>query len=179
VAVYAKHENEIAVVLTDMMMPIMDGPATINALRRINPTVKIIAASGLIIDNKRLLWSSHVLSRSLQQVREGKSQLSKIEVPTGLRLRARAEGQEMEIASARDISVFMKTAKEAITLHAEGYGGHRDGKLVIKGVVIRRFSSINNRNSSKLSQPDGPMADAHMRGLASEYAASVTPHGNH
>ena len=47
VAVYAKHENEIAVVLTDMMMPIMDGPATIHALRRINPAVKIIAASGL------------------------------------------------------------------------------------------------------------------------------------
>jgi CheY-like chemotaxis protein len=47
VAVYAKHENEIAVVLTDMMMPIMDGPATIHALRRVNPAVKIIAASGL------------------------------------------------------------------------------------------------------------------------------------
>ena len=47
VAVYAEHKNEIAVVLTDMMMPIMDGPATIRALMRINPTVKIIAASGL------------------------------------------------------------------------------------------------------------------------------------
>jgi PAS domain S-box-containing protein len=47
VAVYAKHENEIAVVLTDMMMPVMDGPATIHALMRINPAIKIIAASGL------------------------------------------------------------------------------------------------------------------------------------
>ena len=28
VAVYAQHRNEIAVVLTDMMMPVMDGPAT-------------------------------------------------------------------------------------------------------------------------------------------------------
>jgi len=46
VSVYAKHQNEIAVVLTDMLMPIMDGSATIYALRRINPTVKIIAASG-------------------------------------------------------------------------------------------------------------------------------------
>jgi CheY-like chemotaxis protein len=39
--------NEIAVVLTDMAMPIMDGPATIRALKQINPAVKIIAASGL------------------------------------------------------------------------------------------------------------------------------------
>jgi CheY-like chemotaxis protein len=47
VALYAKHQNEIAVVLTDMMMPMMDGLATIRALQRINPTVKIVAASGL------------------------------------------------------------------------------------------------------------------------------------
>jgi PAS domain S-box-containing protein len=47
VATYAQHRNEIAVVLTDMMMPVMDGPATISALLRINPAAKIIAASGL------------------------------------------------------------------------------------------------------------------------------------
>ena len=39
--------DEIAIVLTDMMMPVMDGAATIQALLRINPAVKIIAASGL------------------------------------------------------------------------------------------------------------------------------------
>jgi PAS domain S-box-containing protein len=47
VAVYAGKMDEIAVVLTDMTMPVMDGPAMIYALRRINPAVKIIAASGL------------------------------------------------------------------------------------------------------------------------------------
>jgi CheY-like chemotaxis protein len=47
VATYVQHKNEIAVVLTDMMMPVMDGAAMIHALRRINPAVKIIAASGL------------------------------------------------------------------------------------------------------------------------------------
>ena len=47
VAVYALKKQEIAVVLTDMTMPIMDGPATIRALLRLNPRVKIIAASGL------------------------------------------------------------------------------------------------------------------------------------
>ena len=45
--IYAEHKNEIAVVLTDMMMPIMDGPAMIHALMRMNPAVKIVAASGL------------------------------------------------------------------------------------------------------------------------------------
>ena len=47
VAVYAEHKNEIAVVLTDMMMPVMDGPATIHALTRMTPGIKIIGASGL------------------------------------------------------------------------------------------------------------------------------------
>jgi PAS domain S-box-containing protein len=47
VALYADHKNDVAVVVTDMMMPFMDGPATIRALQRMNPTVRIIAASGL------------------------------------------------------------------------------------------------------------------------------------
>jgi PAS domain S-box-containing protein len=46
-AVYAEHKNEIAVVITDMMMPLMDGSATIQALTRMNPAIKIIAVSGL------------------------------------------------------------------------------------------------------------------------------------
>ena len=47
VAVYAERKNDIAVVLTDMAMPIMDGAATIRALTKMNPRLKIIAASGL------------------------------------------------------------------------------------------------------------------------------------
>lgn len=46
-ALYADKKNEIAVVLTDMVMPFMDGLATIRALQRMNPEVRIIAASGL------------------------------------------------------------------------------------------------------------------------------------
>ena len=46
-AIYADKKNEIAAVLTDMVMPFMDGPATIRALQRMNPNVRIIAASGL------------------------------------------------------------------------------------------------------------------------------------
>ena len=47
VALYAQHREIIAAVLTDMVMPIMDGPATISALMHITPAIKIIAASGL------------------------------------------------------------------------------------------------------------------------------------
>jgi CheY-like chemotaxis protein len=47
IAVYAQHRHEIALVLTDMSMPIMDGAMTINALIRINPAVRIVAASGV------------------------------------------------------------------------------------------------------------------------------------
>ncbi|MDR3405033.1 MAG: PAS domain S-box protein [Chthoniobacter sp.] len=47
VALFAQRGGEIDAVLTDMMMPIMDGAATIHVLRRMNPNVPIIAASGL------------------------------------------------------------------------------------------------------------------------------------
>ncbi len=57
VAVYAEHRKEIALVLIDMMMPIMAGPAAIHALRRIDPTVKIIATSGLNTNNLTSLSS--------------------------------------------------------------------------------------------------------------------------
>lgn len=46
---YATHKDQISVVLTDMMMPVMDGPATIQVLMRMNPKVRIIAASGLSV----------------------------------------------------------------------------------------------------------------------------------
>ncbi|MEO8450054.1 MAG: PAS domain S-box protein [Gemmatimonadota bacterium] len=47
VALYAEHRQEIAIVLTDMAMPVMDGPATIVALKVLNPAVRIIGSSGL------------------------------------------------------------------------------------------------------------------------------------
>ncbi|MBW8782263.1 MAG: PAS domain-containing protein [Verrucomicrobia bacterium] len=52
IAIYAQHRDTIAAVLTDMVMPIMDGPATISALMRINPHVLVIAASGLTTNNR-------------------------------------------------------------------------------------------------------------------------------
>jgi PAS domain S-box-containing protein len=45
--VFASHKEEIGLVITDMMMPVMDGPVTIRALQKLNPQVRIIASSGL------------------------------------------------------------------------------------------------------------------------------------
>jgi len=52
VAIVARQDKEIAVVLTDMMMPVMDGPATIQVLLRLNPKLPIIAASGISADGR-------------------------------------------------------------------------------------------------------------------------------
>jgi CheY-like chemotaxis protein len=47
IAIFAGQREKIAAVITDMMMPIMDGAALIAALRRLDPEVRIIASSGL------------------------------------------------------------------------------------------------------------------------------------
>ena len=52
-ACYAQRGAEIAVVITDIMMPNLDGEAAIQVLLKMNPEVKIIAVSGLP-ENTRL-----------------------------------------------------------------------------------------------------------------------------
>ncbi len=52
IALYAQSVEETKVILMDMMMPFMDGPASIRALRKIKPQIKIIAVSGLTERNK-------------------------------------------------------------------------------------------------------------------------------
>ena len=47
VAHFAARRSEIDVVLTDMAMPVMDGPATIAALHALEPRLKIVGSSGL------------------------------------------------------------------------------------------------------------------------------------
>jgi CheY-like chemotaxis protein len=47
VALYAQHGGQIAIVLTDMAMPVMDGPSTIVALRALNPRVRLIGSGGM------------------------------------------------------------------------------------------------------------------------------------
>ncbi len=47
VAIYAQQKDQIAAILTDLSMPVMDGRATIYAMLKINPKAKIIAMSGM------------------------------------------------------------------------------------------------------------------------------------
>jgi PAS domain S-box-containing protein len=59
IAIYAKQQETIDAVLIDMMMPNLDTPSTIRALRRIYPSVKIVAMSGLAT-NQEVVKSSGV-----------------------------------------------------------------------------------------------------------------------
>jgi two-component system, cell cycle sensor histidine kinase and response regulator CckA len=47
IALYAEHKQEIALVLMDIMMPSLDGLSAIRTLQKLNPTVKVVAMSGL------------------------------------------------------------------------------------------------------------------------------------
>jgi CheY-like chemotaxis protein len=46
-AIFAKHQDKVALVLTDLMMPRMDGAALIKTIRWIAPNIPIIASTGL------------------------------------------------------------------------------------------------------------------------------------
>ncbi|MCI0490870.1 MAG: PAS domain S-box protein [Blastocatellia bacterium] len=52
VALYAQHKDDVEVVVTDMGMPHMDGATTIRILQKMNPTIRIIATSGLKSEGK-------------------------------------------------------------------------------------------------------------------------------
>jgi hypothetical protein len=54
IALYVRKRREIKAVVLDVVMPIMDGPACIRALKKIDPGVKIILVSGLK-DNSNLV----------------------------------------------------------------------------------------------------------------------------
>lgn len=57
-AIYAKYLDEVKLVIMDMMMPYLDGPATIRAIEKLNKGVKIIATSGLPNHTRGMLPSN-------------------------------------------------------------------------------------------------------------------------
>ena len=84
VATYTERQGQIALVLTDMMMPGMDGNETIRAIKKLDPKARIVAATGLVTDDYlskaadagavaflRKPYSAEVLLRTLNQVLTG------------------------------------------------------------------------------------------------------------
>jgi len=51
IAIYLQEKEKISLVITDNIMPFMDGLTTIKALRKIDPTTKVILASGVSTTN--------------------------------------------------------------------------------------------------------------------------------
>ena len=50
--IYRRHAGEIAAVLLDMIMPVMDGNDVLKELRRINPEVRVVMSSGFTQNDK-------------------------------------------------------------------------------------------------------------------------------
>ena len=78
---FRRSRHDISIVITDMMMPGMDGAATIRGLKEIDEGVRIIAASGLMSDARALAaaeagavaflpkpYSAKVLLRTVRQL---------------------------------------------------------------------------------------------------------------
>jgi PAS domain S-box-containing protein len=62
-AVYAANMQVISAVLTDIMMPGMDGVAMVQAMRKMNPAIKVVAASGLASNDPSIPGVKHVLPK--------------------------------------------------------------------------------------------------------------------
>lgn len=51
VALFAENRDSVSLVVMDIAMPVMDGPRTIRALRRLNPNSRIVASSGIVSED--------------------------------------------------------------------------------------------------------------------------------
>ncbi len=51
VSVYERNKNVVNAVLLDMMMPVMQSDKTLEALRKINPNVKVVVATGFAMED--------------------------------------------------------------------------------------------------------------------------------
>jgi two-component system, cell cycle sensor histidine kinase and response regulator CckA len=52
VDIYARQKDEIDLIIQDMVMPVMNGADVFQALKEINPDVKVILASGYIMNKQ-------------------------------------------------------------------------------------------------------------------------------
>ncbi|MGB5633018.1 MAG: response regulator [Waterburya sp.] len=80
IALYSQNQAEIDVVLMDLMMPEMSGLTAMRTLKKINPSVKLIANSGLAerdeitaaerIGIKAFLAKPYTTEKLLQQLKD-------------------------------------------------------------------------------------------------------------
>jgi two-component system cell cycle sensor histidine kinase/response regulator CckA len=52
VVLFVQHKNDVKAIIIDLVMPYMDGPATIRALRKLNPLARIIVSTGVSDKNR-------------------------------------------------------------------------------------------------------------------------------
>ncbi len=75
---YKRHTDRIDVVVTDMNMPVMDGPTMIREMRSIDPGVKIVAVSGLPKDQHEAAGADIVEIRILPKPYTSEDLLSEV-----------------------------------------------------------------------------------------------------
>jgi PAS domain S-box-containing protein len=51
-ALFQQHRDEISIVVTDLLMPVMDGPTLVRHIRQISPETRIVCMSGLASEHK-------------------------------------------------------------------------------------------------------------------------------
>ncbi len=77
-SIFVNHRTEVSLVITDLMMPVMDGIATIRAFRKLNPDLPIIATSGLADSAKSVELEKLRVDLFLEKPYTSKSLLTRI-----------------------------------------------------------------------------------------------------
>lgn len=77
-ALYKQHQDDIAVVLLDLKMPGMNGEETFNALRSVNPEVRVILSSGYSEAEATRLFVGQGLADFLQKPYDYDTLISKV-----------------------------------------------------------------------------------------------------
>ncbi len=75
---FLEHRQDIRLVLTDIMMPVMDGPTLVRSLRVLNPALRFIGTSGLDQLERRAEFSALGISEFLAKPYEAGSLLDAV-----------------------------------------------------------------------------------------------------
>lgn len=60
IAIYAQNKDSIELVITDMVMPIMEGTVMLRIMEKLNPSIRAIISSGVIYNKPNPLISDYV-----------------------------------------------------------------------------------------------------------------------